>query len=80
MTQVLPFDLPIVWVAAVIVMIALPVMGAAAFAAARRNLRHLREALDAMGDGVAVWGPDDRLVAWNTRYAELCKTSAWTPA
>lgn len=34
-------------------------------------LDRLREAIDAMPDGLAFFDADDRLVVWNTRYAEL---------
>lgn len=32
---------------------------------------HIREAIDAMPDGVAVYDADDRLILWNTRYDEV---------
>ena len=38
------------------------------------NLRRLREALDAMPEGVAYFDAQDRLVAWNAPYAELRPT------
>jgi signal transduction histidine kinase/ActR/RegA family two-component response regulator len=34
-------------------------------------LGHVREAVDAMPDGLAFFDPDDRLVLWNHRYAEV---------
>jgi signal transduction histidine kinase/NO-binding membrane sensor protein with MHYT domain/ActR/RegA family two-component response regulator len=34
-------------------------------------LTHLREAIDAMPDGLAFYDGDDRLVIWNARYAEV---------
>ncbi len=34
-------------------------------------LKQLREALDAMPDGMAFYDSDDRLVLWNHRYAEV---------
>ena len=34
-------------------------------------LRHIREAVDAMPDGLAFFDADDRLVLWNSRYAEV---------
>lgn len=34
--------------------------------------RRLREALDSMQDGIAFFDADDRLAAWNARYAEQC--------
>ena len=49
------------------------VAGVALEAASRYgHLTRLREALDAMPDGIAFFGPDDRLVAWNAKYADLC--------
>ena len=36
------------------------------------NLKRLREALDAMPEGLAFYDASDRLVAWNTQYADLC--------
>ncbi|MGZ9099550.1 MAG: ATP-binding protein [Brevundimonas sp.] len=39
---------------------------------ARSNAQgHIREAIDAMPDGLAFFDPDDRLVLWNHRYAEV---------
>jgi signal transduction histidine kinase len=37
----------------------------------RRELRRLREALDAMTDGMAFFDAEDRLQAWNSRYASV---------
>jgi len=34
-------------------------------------LIHIREAIDAMPDGIAVFDADDRLVLWNTRYSQV---------
>ncbi len=34
-------------------------------------LAHIREAVDAMPDGMAFFDADDRLVLWNSRYAEV---------
>ena len=34
-------------------------------------LAHIREAIDAMPDGLAFFDADDRLVLWNNRYAEV---------
>ena len=34
-------------------------------------LAHIREAIDAMPDGMAFFDADDRLVLWNSRYAEV---------
>jgi PAS domain S-box-containing protein len=38
------------------------------------SLRRVREALDAMSDCIAMFGPDGRLVACNAEYAALCAT------
>ena len=35
------------------------------------TLAHLREAIDAMSDGLAFYDAEDRLVLWNNRYAEV---------
>ena len=49
------------------------VMGAALDTASRQgNLRRLREALDVIPDGIAFYDADDHLVAWNSKYADLC--------
>ena len=37
----------------------------------RHELRRLRDALDAMPDGLALFDAKDRLIAWNTRYEAL---------
>src|ERR1700753_264043 len=37
----------------------------------RRELSRLREALNAMPDSLAFFDQDDRLQAWNSRYAAL---------
>ena len=37
----------------------------------RRELSRLREALDAMPDSLAFFDQEDRLQAWNSRYAAL---------
>ena len=47
------------------------ISGAAIDAASRGSLRRLREALDVMPEGLAFYDAADRLVAWNTRYADL---------
>ncbi len=36
----------------------------------------LRDGLDAMGEGVALWDSDDRLIMWNRRYLELLPHAA----
>jgi PAS domain S-box-containing protein len=47
------------------------ISGVAFDAAARGNLRRLREALDVMPEGLAFYDVSDRLVTWNARYADL---------
>ena len=41
-----------------------------------KALIQLREAIEAMPDGLAFYDADDRLVAWNSRYAEVCTEMA----
>jgi len=36
----------------------------------------LRDGLDAMSEGVAIWDDDDRLIMWNRRYLELVPHTA----
>jgi PAS domain S-box-containing protein len=61
-------------VTALILMVAI---GGVVFDSASRNghLKRLREALDVMPEGLAFYDATDRLVAWNTQYADLCRTS-----
>ncbi|MDP3491687.1 MAG: PAS domain S-box protein [Hyphomonadaceae bacterium] len=51
--------------------------GGVALDAARRsgNLRRLREALDAMPEGLAFYDSSDRLIAWNAQYDDLCRSN-----
>ncbi len=44
------------------------------------SLKRLREALDVMSEAIAFYDPQDRLVAWNTKYAELCELRGSTPS
>ncbi|MDP3801404.1 ATP-binding protein [Brevundimonas sp.] len=55
-------------------LILITAIGGVAFDTASRNgnLRRLREALDVMPEGLAFYDASDRLVAWNTQYADLC--------
>jgi signal transduction histidine kinase/NO-binding membrane sensor protein with MHYT domain len=59
--------------AAVLIMIA--VVGGVVLDIATRNgdLGRLGEALDAMPEGLAFYDAEDRLVAWNAPYAQLCR-------
>ncbi len=54
-------------------MVIITALGGVAFDQATRNsdLKRLRHALDAMPEGLAFFDAEDRLVAWNTRYADL---------
>ncbi|OYX01531.1 MAG: histidine kinase [Caulobacter vibrioides] len=62
---------------AVTALILITAIGGVALDAASRNgnLRRLREALDVMPEGLAFYDANDRLVAWNTQYDDLCRTS-----
>lgn len=62
---------------AVTMMILLVAIGGVVLDSVSRNghLRRLREALDAMPEGLAFYDASDRLVAWNTRYDNLCRTA-----
>ena len=44
------------------------------------SLKRLREALDVMSEAIAFFDPQDRLVAWNSRYAGLCELLGTTPS
>jgi PAS domain S-box-containing protein len=61
-------------VTALILMVAI---GGVVFDSASRNghLKRLRQALDVLPEGLAFFDASDRLVAWNTGYAELCGIS-----
>jgi PAS domain S-box-containing protein len=56
------------------------ISGVAVDAASRGSLRRLREALDVMPEGLAFYDAADRLVAWNTRYADLFQVGGATLA
>jgi methyl-accepting chemotaxis protein/NO-binding membrane sensor protein with MHYT domain len=64
----------IVAAVAVTAVILVTAIGGVVFDAASRNgnMKRLREALDAMPDGLAFYDANDRLTAWNTQYADLC--------
>jgi signal transduction histidine kinase/ActR/RegA family two-component response regulator len=65
---------------AVTALILITAIGGVAFDTASRNgnLRRLREALDVMPEGLAFYDAADRLIAWNTRYADLCRAAGAT--
>jgi PAS domain S-box-containing protein len=67
---------------AVTALIVVTAIGGVALDTASRagNLRRLREALDVMPEGLAFYDVSDRLVAWNTQYAELCEAAGTTLA
>ena len=52
-----------------------------AFDAASRNgnLRRLRQALDVMPEGLAFYDSSDRLVAWNSKFEDLCVAAGSRP-
>ena len=37
----------------------------------RRAIAHLQDAIEPMAEGIAFFDTDDRIIVWNTRYAEL---------
>jgi NO-binding membrane sensor protein with MHYT domain len=67
---------------AVTALILITAIAGVAFDTASRNgsLRRLREALDVMPEGLAFYDADDRLVAWNTQYGDLCSAAGATPS
>jgi PAS domain S-box-containing protein len=67
---------------AVTALIMVTAIGGVAFDSASRNgnLKRLREALDVMPEGLAFYDASDRLVAWNTQYAELCRAGGSLPS
>jgi PAS domain S-box-containing protein len=67
----------VVFAVAVTALILVTAIGGVAFDTASRNgnLRRLREALDVMPEGLAFYDASDRLVAWNTRYEDLCRAA-----
>ncbi len=60
-------------VAITVGLILLAALGSVALDAASQNaaLNRLREAIDAMPQALAFFGPDDRIVIWNQQYAAL---------
>jgi PAS domain-containing protein len=55
---------------AVIIAMAAFVVGVASWSRASA-LAQMRQAIEAMPDGMAFYDAEDRLVLWNTRYAEV---------
>ncbi len=37
----------------------------------RSAISHLKDAIEPMAEGIAYFDPDDRIIVWNSRYAEL---------
>jgi PAS domain S-box-containing protein len=70
-------DAMVIAAVAATALILITAIGGVALDAASRNgnLRRLREALDVMPEGLAFYDASDRLVAWNTQYADLCEAS-----
>jgi PAS domain S-box-containing protein len=60
---------------AVTFLIILVATGGVVFDSASRNghLTRLREALDVLPEGLAFFDGSDRLIAWNTQYADICR-------
>lgn len=56
--------------------IAIATIGMLVSLLAVRRARRLAEALDAIDEGFALWGPDDRLIHANRRYREIYADSA----
>ena len=54
-----------------IVVIVACAVSAVSWAARSSALSHIREAIEAMPDGLAFFDAGDRLVLWNSRYAEI---------
>jgi signal transduction histidine kinase/ActR/RegA family two-component response regulator len=63
------------WTVNLIIALIIMGIGAAqvwsAYQARARALRQIRQAVEAMSDGLAFYDVDDRLVLWNARYAEV---------
>ncbi|MDP3655599.1 MAG: response regulator [Brevundimonas sp.] len=55
----------------VLIAAAAATVGWMTWAAQANSLKRIREALDAMPDGLAFFDAEDRLVLWNHRYAEV---------
>ncbi|HEY2709045.1 MAG TPA: PAS domain S-box protein [Caulobacteraceae bacterium] len=62
-------------------LILLTAVGGVALDIASRNgaLNRFREALDSMPEGVSVFDPSDRLIAWNATYEAICKSRGARP-
>ena len=54
-----------------IILVVAGIASATLWAARSSALSHIREAIEAMPDGLAFFDADDRLVLWNSRYAEI---------
>ena len=62
---------------AVTALILIVAIGGVAFDSVSRNgnLKRLREALDVMPEGLAFYDASDRLITWNTQYADRCRAA-----
>ncbi|QUD87994.1 MHYT domain-containing protein [Phenylobacterium montanum] len=72
-TSLMSHDAMAVTVAVLAISVIALVLGALALdgRSRRQAFGHLRDAIDAMPDGLAIYDIADRLVSWNSRYAEL---------
>jgi signal transduction histidine kinase/ActR/RegA family two-component response regulator len=71
-----PHAAPIDWIAVGPPALATALLAAAAFVGLKRwtrrtALAHLRDAIEPMAEGIALFDSDDRVVVWNPRYSEL---------
>ena len=57
--------------AVMVLSVAMGAVAAAAYWSRSIALRQLREAIDAMPDGLGFYDADDRLILWNAHYAEV---------
>ncbi len=72
-TALIPESGLLLWVVggAIIVIMIAAVVTSLALWGRTSALNHLREAIDAMPDGLGFYDSEDRLVVWNARYAEV---------
>jgi len=80
--EVMSVGAMVVAAVAVTALVIITAIGGVAIDTAARsgNLRRLREALDVMPEGLAFYDAADRLLAWNTRYGDLCESAGLTLA
>ena len=72
-TQGLSRDGMLTWAVGVVMLlcVAIGAVAAAAYWWRTGAMRHLREAVDAMPDGLGFYDADDRLILWNARYVQV---------